>query len=65
VIHGVITLTLELLMVKEEGGFKTKKEAQEALRVALNEYEKGGTIIDESNIATADFLIIGIKNMYC
>lgn len=40
---------------KEKGGFKTKKEAQEALRIALNEYEKGGTVIDESNITTADY----------
>lgn len=40
---------------KEKGGFKTKKEAQEALRIALNEYEKCGSIIEESNISVSDY----------
>lgn len=40
---------------KEKGGFKTKKEAQEALRNALNEYERCGSIIDESNITVSDY----------
>ncbi len=40
---------------KEKGGFKTKKEAQEALRIALNEYEKCGSVIDESNISVSDY----------
>ncbi|SDL09876.1 Site-specific recombinase XerD [Natronincola ferrireducens] len=33
----------------------TKKEAQEALRQALNEFEKAGSIIDESDISVADY----------
>ncbi|MEG0133064.1 MAG: tyrosine-type recombinase/integrase [Clostridium sp.] len=40
---------------KEKGGFKTKKEAQEALRTDLNIYEKCGSIIDESNISVTDY----------
>ena len=33
----------------------TKKEAQDALRQALNEFEKAGSIIDESDISVADY----------
>lgn len=40
---------------KEKGGFRTKAEAQEALRTALNEFEKGGITFDESNISVADY----------
>ncbi len=37
-----------------EGG-KTEKEALEALRKALNEFEKCGSMVDESNISVADY----------
>ncbi|WP_040328558.1 site-specific integrase [Clostridium ihumii] len=40
---------------KEKGGFKTKKEAQQALRIALNEFESCGSVIDESNISISDY----------
>lgn len=40
---------------KEKGGFKGKKEAETALRKALNEFEKCGSVIDESNISVADY----------
>lgn len=33
----------------------TNKEAQEALRIALNEYEICGSVVDESNITTIDY----------
>ena len=40
--HGHIILTLEKLTVKrkkkEKGGFRTKKEAEQALTAAMNEY---------------------------
>lgn len=39
----------------ERKGGRTKKEALEALRKALNEYEKCGTIVEESNISVADY----------
>jgi hypothetical protein len=41
---------------RENRDFKTNKEAQEALRIALNEYEICGSVVDESNITTADYL---------
>lgn len=41
---------------KEKGGFKTKTEAQKALREAINDYEKSGSIIQESNISVSDYL---------
>gem|GEM_PF-5760953 len=34
----------------------TQKKAQVALRIDLNEYEKCGLVIDESNISIADYL---------
>lgn len=40
---------------RENRGFKTNKEAQEALRIALNEYEICGSVVDESNITTVDY----------
>ena len=39
----------------ERVGGDTKAEALKALREALNEFEKAGTIIDESNISVADY----------
>jgi len=40
---------------KEKGGFRTKAEAQEALREILNEFSRCGSVIDESNISVADY----------
>ncbi|WIF95167.1 site-specific integrase [Caminicella sporogenes] len=39
----------------ERVGGNTKKEALEALRKALNEYEKYGMIVEESEISVADY----------
>ena len=41
---------------KEKGGFKTKTEAQKALREAINAYENCGTIVKDTNITFADYL---------
>ncbi|HFL2414181.1 TPA: tyrosine-type recombinase/integrase [Clostridioides difficile] len=40
----------------ERVGGDTKKEAQTALRIALNEYEDCGNVFDENNISVSDFL---------
>ncbi|MCC0701835.1 MULTISPECIES: site-specific integrase [unclassified Clostridioides] len=40
----------------ERVGGDTKKEAQPALRIALNEYEDCGNVFDENNISVSDFL---------
>ncbi|AOY74716.1 site-specific integrase [Clostridium formicaceticum] len=39
----------------ERKGGNTKKEAQEALRQALNEFEKAGAVITESQLSVADY----------
>ncbi|MBS4534468.1 tyrosine-type recombinase/integrase [Clostridium sp. D2Q-14] len=39
----------------ERVGGNTKKEALEALRNALNEFEKAGTVVDETEMSTADY----------
>ncbi|WP_123053102.1 site-specific integrase [Clostridium sp. JN-1] len=39
----------------ERAGGSTKAEAEKALRQALNEFEKCGSVVDESNISTADY----------
>lgn len=41
---------------KEKGGFKTKTEAQKALREAINEYERCGSVIQESDLTLSDYL---------
>lgn len=41
---------------KEKGGFKTKTEAQKALREAINNYENCGTIVNDTNITFSDYL---------
>lgn len=40
----------------ERVGGLTKKEAQDALRNALNEFENCGSVVEESNISFSDFL---------
>jgi len=40
---------------KEKGGFRTKAEAEKALRNAIKEYENTGSVIDESNISVSDY----------
>lgn len=41
---------------KSKSGFKTKKEAREAARLAQKMYEQGGEIIEQSDMSYADFL---------
>ncbi|UZQ49797.1 tyrosine-type recombinase/integrase [Clostridium kluyveri] len=41
---------------KEKGGFRTKKEAETALRNALTEFDRCGSLIDESNVSVSDYL---------
>ncbi|MBY2477591.1 site-specific integrase [Clostridioides difficile] len=40
----------------ERVGGNTKKEAEKALREALNEYENAGIVFEESNISVSDYL---------
>ncbi|HFL2426427.1 TPA: tyrosine-type recombinase/integrase [Clostridioides difficile] len=40
----------------EKVGGKTKKEAEKALRDAINEFENSGTVFDETNISLSDYL---------
>ncbi|MDB0438095.1 tyrosine-type recombinase/integrase [Clostridioides difficile] len=40
----------------ERVGGSTKKEAEKALREALNEYENSGIVFEESNISLSDYL---------
>lgn len=46
----------------ERVGGDTKAEALKALREALNEFEKAGTIINESNISVADYFDYWFEN---
>lgn len=41
---------------KEKGGFRTKKEAEQALASAMNEYNNAGTVFEASNITVSDYL---------
>ncbi|QEZ67754.1 site-specific integrase [Paraclostridium bifermentans] len=41
---------------KEKGGFKTKSEAESALRLAIYQFENGNKIVDESNISVAQYM---------
>lgn len=41
---------------KEKGGFRTKKEAEQALAAALNEYNYGGQVFEPSEITISDYL---------
>ena len=41
---------------KEKGGFRTKSDAQKALRDALNDYENSGSLIVENNLTFSDYL---------
>lgn len=41
---------------KEKGGFKTKKEAEQALTAAMNEYNNAGTVFEPTEITVADYL---------
>lgn len=40
---------------REKGGFRTKKEAQEALNSALNEFYNSGTIFEPSKITVSEY----------
>ena len=41
---------------KEKGGFRTKKEAGQALTAAMNEYNNAGTVFEPTEITVADYL---------
>lgn len=41
---------------KEKGGFRTKKEAEQALATALNEYNNAGMVFEPSEITVSDYL---------
>ncbi|MCQ5054839.1 site-specific integrase [Agathobaculum butyriciproducens] len=41
---------------KEKGGFRTKKEAEQALTAAMNEYNNAGTVFEPSEITVSDYL---------
>ena len=41
---------------KEKGGFRTKKEAEQALAAALNEYNNAGQVFKPSEITVSDYL---------
>lgn len=47
---------------KEKGGFRTKAEAESALRNAMKEYEEEGQIFTASNIAFSDYLDYWLNN---
>lgn len=40
---------------KEKGGFRTKKDAEQALAAALNEYNHSGTVFEPSEITVSDY----------
>lgn len=46
---------------QEKGGFKTKKEAEQALRKAIQEYEQSGQVFKVSEITVADYMDYWIK----
>ncbi len=41
---------------KEKGGFRTKKEAEQALAAAINEYNRAGSVFEPSEITVSDYL---------
>lgn len=41
---------------KEKGGFRTKKEAEQALAAAINEYNHAGQVFEPSEITVSDYL---------
>lgn len=41
---------------KGNGGFRTKKEAEQALTAAMNEYNNAGTVFEPSEITVSDYL---------
>lgn len=41
---------------KEKGGFRTKKEAEQALAAAISEYNHAGSVFEPSEITVSDYL---------
>lgn len=41
---------------KEKGGFRTKKDAEQALAAALNEYNNAGMVFEPSEVTVSDYL---------
>ena len=44
-----------------KSGFKTKREAKEAGRLAQNEYERTGLVVEPSDMSYADFLDLWLE----
>lgn len=47
---------------KEKSGFKSKSEAQKALREALDEFQNSGSVFKASNISVAEYMDFWLKN---
>lgn len=47
---------------KEKGGFKTKKDAEQALTKAMNEYNNSGQSFEPSEITLSDYLDFWFDN---
>lgn len=47
---------------KEKGGFKTKKEAEQALTKAMNEYNNAGQVFEPTEITVNDYLDFWFDN---
>ena len=43
---------------KEKGGFRTKKEAEQALTAAMNEYNNAGTVFEPTEITVAVRIVV-------
>jgi hypothetical protein len=41
---------------KEKSGFRTKKEAEQALAAAINEYNNAGQVFESSEVTVSDYL---------
>ncbi|HAN09386.1 MAG TPA: site-specific integrase [Clostridiales bacterium] len=46
----------------EKGGFKTKKDAQVALRTAIDEFESGGEVFNPEEISVSDYFDYWMEN---
>lgn len=47
---------------KEKGGFKTKKDAQLALRKAIDEFENGAVPVEDHKMSVADYMTYWLDN---
>lgn len=47
---------------KEKGGFRTKKDAEAALRKAIEEYNNIGSVFEPSKVSVSDYMDYWVKN---